>query len=142
MTGLNTLLLSASTQATPDLVALAVTPDANGLLTLAGSPGAGAFSVATVNVGRADSLPRRRTRALRAYPSTFRSVGRSRRPAYARGGGGVTVQIDPGSTPTFAVFVFARGAVPYDPAANRIFVRFKDADGTTRGATSVAVKTP
>jgi protein involved in polysaccharide export with SLBB domain len=54
----------------------------------------------------------------------------------------VTVQIDPGSTPTFAVFVNASGAVPFDPAANRIFVRFKDAGGVTRGATSVAVKTP
>jgi hypothetical protein len=32
--------------------------------------------------------------------------------------------------------------VPYDPELRRVFVRFTDAGGATRGATSVAVKTP
>jgi hypothetical protein len=54
----------------------------------------------------------------------------------------VTTQIDSGATPTFAVFVTAAGAVPYDPELRRVFVRFTDAGGATRGATSVAVKTP
>jgi hypothetical protein len=54
----------------------------------------------------------------------------------------VTTQIDAGETPTFGVFVAAAGTVPFDPVANRIFVRFRDAGGVTRGASSVAVRTP
>jgi hypothetical protein len=44
-------------------------------------------------------------------------------------------------TPTFGIFVQGNGDVPFNPASNRIFVRFKDADGVTRGSTSVAVRT-
>ena len=57
-------------------------------------------------------------------------------------GSSVTTQIDGGQTPTFGFFVTGTGPVPFDPASNRIFVRFKDGAGVTRGATSVAVKDP
>ena len=56
--------------------------------------------------------------------------------------GSVTLPIAAGATPTFAIFVTGTGApVPFLPGQNRIFVRFKDADGNTRGSTSVAVRT-
>jgi hypothetical protein len=50
-------------------------------------------------------------------------------------------EIGAGQTPTFAIFVSATGLVAFDPAVNRIFVRFKDAGAVTRGSTSVAVRT-
>jgi hypothetical protein len=56
-------------------------------------------------------------------------------------GGSVTTPINANATPTFGIFVQGNGNVPFDPAANRVFVRFKDAGGVIRGSTSVAVRT-
>jgi hypothetical protein len=53
----------------------------------------------------------------------------------------VLTQIDAMETPTFAIFATGTGNVPFDPATNRIFVRFVDSGGITRGSTSVAVRT-
>ena len=39
------------------------------------------------------------------------------------------------------IFGQASGAIPFDPADNRIFVQFNDAGGVVRGSTSVAVET-
>ena len=53
----------------------------------------------------------------------------------------VVTTINSSATPTFAVFAQGNGNVPFDPAVNRIFVRFKDNANVTRGSTSVAVRT-
>ena len=53
----------------------------------------------------------------------------------------VTTDIGANETPTFSIFVNGSGVIPFDPAHNRIFVRFKDGGGVTRGSTSVAVQT-
>jgi hypothetical protein len=53
----------------------------------------------------------------------------------------LSTAIAAGATPTFAVFATARGTIPFNPAANRIFVRFRDNDsGQVVGATSAAVR--
>ena len=56
-------------------------------------------------------------------------------------GPSVTTQIGAGTTPTFGIFVTASGAIPLDPATNRIFVVFTDGTDAIRGRTSVAVAT-
>jgi hypothetical protein len=80
--------------------------------------------------------------AERAYPP--------RTPAETNPGSGqclgasassVSTTIAANATSTVAVFVGARGAVPFLPATNRIFVQFRDVGGTVRGSTSVAVTT-
>jgi hypothetical protein len=49
-TGLNTLLLSASTTSVPDIVALVATAQNDGILHITGTTGSNTFAVATVNV--------------------------------------------------------------------------------------------
>lgn len=56
-------------------------------------------------------------------------------------GPSVTTTIAGGATPSFGIFVQGNGTVPFNPATNRIFVRFKDGTKVLRGATSVAVRT-
>ena len=53
----------------------------------------------------------------------------------------VMTTINANATPTFGIFVQGNGNVPFDPAGNRIFVRFRDPGAVTRGSTSVAVRT-
>ena len=55
-------------------------------------------------------------------------------------GGSVTTTINANATLTFGIFVQGNGNVPFDPAANRVFVRF-NSGAVTRGSTSVAVRT-
>src|SRR5206468_4191170 len=47
--GLNTLLLTAAAAPVPDIIALAATIGHDGIVNIAGVPGAGAFAVATAN---------------------------------------------------------------------------------------------
>jgi hypothetical protein len=139
--GLNTFLVSSSVTAIPDVVALAATLGNNGIVDVVG--GAGVFSVATVNLGAGGPITVVLNTGAAALglalfvcqtdPATSVCLGA---PAPE-----VTVDIATDATPTFGVFVNAGGAVPFDPAFNRVFVFFKDAGGVIRGGTSVAVRT-
>jgi PKD repeat protein len=144
VSGINTLLLSASTAPTADVVALATTVDSNGLVQIPGPAGAvAAFAVATVNLAAPATItvsadtgaagPVVALSLCRTDPGTGQCVSEIA-PT-------VQVAIGSGDTPTFAVFVAATSAIPFDPVRNRIFVRFTDGAGVTRGATSVAVRT-
>jgi len=141
--GLNTVLFSAASAAVPDVVALAATDSGDGVVTLLGETGMAAFAVATVNVGAAGSITVSadtgptvlpvKTSVCRTEPETGACM---HTPAPT-----VTTTVAANATPTFAVFVMGSGTVPFNPATNRVFVRFKDTPGATRGATSVAIRT-
>ena len=141
--GLNTLLLSSSSTPVPDIVALAATPNGDGVVILPDSLGANAFAVATVNVGIGGTM-----RAMADTGTTSLPVNLficESNPAtgecLSAPSSSVTTAINAGATPTFSIFVNGNGIVSEDPAGNRIFVRFRDAAGVTRGSTSVAVQT-
>ena len=140
--GLNTLLLLASAIPVANIVALAATATHDGIVNISGATGAGAFAVATVNVG-ASGLVRPRTPGNAALPvniflcQTEPSTGQ----CISAIGSSVVTTINSDATPTFGIFVQSNGNVAFDPAGNRIFVRFRDSGAVTRGSTSVAVRT-
>jgi hypothetical protein len=152
ISGVNTLLLSASDTPVPDVVALAATLQNDGIVHIpavqTSAPGAaafgtGVFAVATVNVGAGASITASADTGATVLPLSVQLCQTDPGTGLCLStiGPSVTTQIGAGQTPTFGVFVQGNAPIAFDPANNRIFVRFKDAGGVTRGATSVAVQT-
>ncbi len=141
--GLDTLLLSAAAMPTPDIVALGATLNNDGIVNIPGTNGTGVFAVATVNVGVGGSITASTDTGGTSLPVNIRlcQTNPTTGVCLAAPTTSVTTPINANATPTFAFFVTGTGTVPFDPANNRVFVRFKDAGGLTRGATSVAVRT-
>ncbi len=139
--GVNTLDLAFAASPVADLVALSATASKDGVLRLSG--GSGAFAVAADNVGAAGALTVTADLGGAALPvalslcQTDSTTGQCLAPAAPS----VAVSLAAGATPTFSVFATATAAVPFAPAASRIFLRFTDAAGQPHGATSVAVTT-
>jgi YVTN family beta-propeller protein len=140
--GVNTLLLSASLTPVIDVIGLVATATNDGIIHI-DSSGAGAFAVAAANVGNGGTVIALADTGQAALPlrlticKTDPTTGICFNPA------GQTVSSPLGSseTATYSVFASATGAVPFLPAANRIYVRFVDTAGVLRGSTSVAVRT-
>jgi hypothetical protein len=143
LTGINTLLLSASIPPVPDIVALAATVGNTGIVNIPGSFGVGIFAVATVNVGVGSTITASADTGAASLPVTVSLCASNpvTGECLAAPTTTVTTSIEANATPTFAIFITGAGTIGNDPANNRIFVRFKDASGVTRGSTSVAVKT-
>ena len=145
VSGLNTLLLSASYNPVPDIVALGATPSGDGIVNIPGVSGTGFFAVATVNVGASGAITASADTGGVTLPVNIAlcQTNPVTSLCIAPLGPTVTTQINAGETPTFAIFVQGNGSgpVPFAPAVNRITVRFKDAGSVTRGPTSVAVRT-
>ena len=144
--GVNTLLLSASSELPPDIVALAATPTNNGITDIPNTTGTGVFSAATVNVGTGttvnviaeafDETTPVNIMLCETDPLTGACINPEIPTSEA-----VTTHIDPGATPTFGIFVQGQGDVAFDPIHNRTRVMFEDQAGIVRGATSVAIRT-
>jgi hypothetical protein len=144
--GIDTLLLSASTTPVPDIVALAATAGNTGIVSIPGASGNGAFAVATDNVGIEGQITVSADTGGATLPviiflcQTDPGTAQCVNPAQPSTSP-VVATIGADATATFGIFVAGTGIIPFDPAANRIFVRFKDAAAVTRGSTSVAVRT-
>ena len=102
----------------------------------------GVFAVATVNVGSTGTITATADTGSASLPLviTLCETNPSTGVCLAPPGSSVTTVMAANATQTFAVFVTNTGPVPFDPANNRIFVRFRDGGSVTRGSTSVAVQ--
>ena len=140
--GVNTLLLSASPVPVPDVIALVATLQNDGIVT-APLGGTGVFSVATINVGAASQIFVSADTGAAALPVSMLMCQTNPTTGQCVSAVMSTLSgfMNAGSTFTFGLFVTASGGVSFDPAVKRVFVRFKDAGGLTRGSTSVAVQT-
>jgi hypothetical protein len=127
-----------------DVVALAATLANDGIVAIPGVGDSAAFSVAAVNVGAGADLTVSADTGATSLPLTISlcETNPGTGACVSAIGPQVATTIAAGATPTFSVFVTANAPVAFDPAAHRVFVRFIDAGGVTRGATSVAVRTP
>jgi len=141
--GLNTLLISASTTPVPDIVALGATVSNDGVLHITGTSGSAAFAVATVDVGAGDTITATANTGSATLPLALAlcQTNPSTGACMASPSASVTATIAANATPTFGIFGTASGAIAFDPANSRIFVQFTDSSGTVRGETSVAVET-
>jgi hypothetical protein len=141
--GVNTLLFSASAAPVPDIVALAATLNNDGIVNILGTNGAGVFAVATVNVGAGDSFTISADTGGAILPVNILICQTDPQTSVCLSPltTSVPTTILSNETPTFGVFVAGAGDVSFIPETNRIFVRFKDSAGVTRGLTSVAVRT-
>lgn len=140
--GINTLLLSASGEPVPDIVALAATVQDDGIVTIPGSRTTGVFSLATVNVGTSGTVTVSADTGGIGLPDiiTLCETNPATAACKAVPATSVTLSINANATPTFSLFVESTAYVPFNPSANRIFVRFRDATSTIVGTTSVAVR--
>jgi len=142
--GIDTLLLSASTTPVPDVVAMSATLNKDGIVNIPGAKGTGVFSVAAVNRGAGATITVAADTGSATLPvrialcQTNPSTGQCVNPIVPTASPLVTT-INANATRTFGIFI--TGTSTFALAANRIFVRFKDAGGVTRGSTSVAVRT-
>ncbi len=141
--GVNTLLLSASAAPVPDAVAIAGTTTNDGTLHISGTTGSAAFAVAIANVGSSAQMTALPDTGGANLPLTLSicQTNQATGACLAPPSASVPAQVNGNATASFGIFAAAHAAVPFMPAVNRIYVRFIDSGGVTRGSTSVAVET-
>ena len=143
--GVNTFLLSASDTPVPDLIAIAATPDGDGIVKAFDDGTPTAFGVAVVNIGSAAAIDVSIGFVSAPLPAAFTLCQTD--PVTAACVNPTVPTAPPlstsfaaGETLTFSVFVAATDHIDFIPQGNRAFVQFLEV-AAIRGSTSVAVQT-
>jgi Bacterial Ig-like domain (group 2) len=141
--GLDTLLLSGSTVPVPDVIALGATLSHDGVVHVPGPSGSNAFAVATDNIGSGAMIVATADTGGQTLPLSINlcQTNPATGACVSAIGPSVNTTMNADSTGTFTIVATSMADIPFDPANSRIFVRFIDTNGVTRGSTSVAVTT-
>ncbi len=136
--GVNTLLLSAENSPVADVIGLTTVVDL-----VADTESVALFAVGSANVGSIDEISVTVDDAGAGLPVDLLLCETDSATGVCLDGPSesVILSYDAATTRSFAVFATATGVIENDPAGNRVFVRFRDAGGTIRGATSTAIRT-
>lgn len=136
--GLNTVNLGSDSTGGPDLVALAATINGNGIVDIPAGR-RGVFSVATANIGGAGEVTVSARSLDPALPATGEVCQTNTSGAcIATPAASVTLNVGPGETPTFGVFVRTTWPTPF-VSRHRFQVQM-EVGGVVRGSTSVAIR--
>lgn len=152
--GVNSVFLTIESVPTPDILSISATPSNDGVIRIP-APGATGFMVAAaVNIGAGDGS----AGADEITLTTSVDTGDASLPVSAEvcqidqttaacitpRGASVTLIAAQNAPVFYAVFVrdTSTGGIAFDPANARVFLRFADASGTIRSATSAAVTAP
>jgi subtilisin family serine protease len=140
--GLNTFILSSAAIAPPDLLAIGATPSGDGVVRLPSSTAIGFFATAAVNIGSAGTVTVSADDGGRGLPLALQICETNPAGGWIVCGSSLTRSVGADQTAYYSVFVTGIGQpITFDPANNRLFLRFA-ANGTTVGATNVAVTAP
>jgi len=140
--GVNTLTLSASTQAVPDVIAITATQNADQIMDIAGLGQFAAYSAAAVNIG-ADGyfdVKAEYTGANGPVTALLCETDATSGACLASPAAIIQSSIVSGDISTFAVFALRDGDVAFDPANNRIRLRFTDSSSLIAGETGIATR--
>ncbi len=141
--GVNTFILSASEQVPADLVAIASTVNNDGIVHLDPQSGVGFFAAAAVNIGSTGTITVSADDGERNLPITLEvceTTASGQRIGSCAASLSRNVAEDQTVYYTVNAFLNDGETIPFDPAFNRLFLRFMEG-GTTVGATNVAVTT-
>ncbi|MBL4617692.1 MAG: hypothetical protein JKY46_08335 [Robiginitomaculum sp.] len=140
--GVNTLTLSASTQAVPDVIAITATQNLDQIVDIAGLGKFTAYSAAAVNIGADGDFDVKAEYTGSNAPvtallcETDPTSGACLAPPSAK----VQSSILSGDISTFAVFALRNAEVAFDPANNRIRLRFTDSNSLIAGEAGIAAR--
>jgi uncharacterized repeat protein (TIGR01451 family) len=135
ITLVNTFTLSATSSPSADIVMISTVTDISASQNIAG-----AFAIATSNVGNAAGT----NVSLVVDPGTMSLVVQGKQTNPSTGaiiGDAQNITIGVGEQPTFAVFYTPTGPIANDPNNNRIMIRLVDGSGNILGSQSVSIHT-